>query len=171
MNFICVTVKVYKEMLHCSGFLVSLGYQIFDMSHFLQSGGGMSYHPIAFFLPQQRSILFSFKTAGVQHFDSRCILPFNGSSFCVRVTYADKNLVTNSRMHETVGSYAGKNWIFLKLRGCYIHKLQSQAYRDQNPISIITSLFKIVISCMGVCPSYRIFMNNYTWNWYKYFNL
>jgi len=39
----------------------------------------------------------------------------------------------------------------LKLKGCYIHKLQSQAYRDQNPLSIITSVFKIVISCMGGC--------------------
>jgi len=31
----------------------------------------------------------------------------------------------------------------LKLRGCYIHKLQSQAYTDQNPLSTITSSFKL----------------------------
>jgi hypothetical protein len=40
----------------------------------------------------------------------------------------------------------------LQLNGCYIHKLQSEAYRDQNPLSITTSLFKTVISCMGGCP-------------------
>ena len=52
----------------------------------------------------------------------------------------------------------------LKLKGCYIYKLQPWAYTDQNPLFIITSLFKMLISCIGGFPSYRIFMNPYTLN-------